>query len=151
MKKYLSYLSVLLLAFALVVIPNYVGDYNDQTVEKIYDKNGYYTSANDVATYIDQYKTLPKNFLTKKQAMDLGWLASENNLWSVSDKKSIGGDKFFNREKLLPQKAGRFYYEADIDYAGGKRSAKRIVYSNDGLIFYTKDHYDSFIQLYGEK
>ncbi|WP_276648398.1 ribonuclease domain-containing protein [Trichococcus flocculiformis] len=63
---------------------------------------------------------------------------------------SIGGDCFGNREGLLPKKSGRTYYEADIDYDGGYRGAERIVYSNDGLIFYTDDHYESFEQLYGE-
>ena len=61
---------------------------------------------------------------------------------------SIGGDKFGNREGLLPKEDGRQYYECDVNYQGGYRGAERIVFSNDGLIFYTDDHYNSFTQLY---
>jgi len=86
-------------------------------------------------------------FSVKNKASDLGWKASEGNLWKVTDKMSIGGDKFGNFEELLPKKSGRQYYECDINYKGGSRGAERIVYSNDGLIFYTKDHYKSFEQL----
>lgn len=80
--------------------------------------------------------------------MDLGWDAQEGNLWEVTDRMSIGGNRFGNREKQLPEADGRQYYEADVNYQGGYRGAERLVYSNDGLIFYTKDHYESFEQLY---
>ncbi len=150
MKKYLPYLFVVFIAFTFIVIPSY-NDSNKQTIiTNNLDKNGYYTNVNDVAAYINEYNKLPNNYITKNVAKDLGWLPSENNLWQVSHKKSIGGDKFYNREKLLPQKTGRIYYEADIDYNGKKRNAKRVVFSNDGLIFYTKDHYDTFTKLYGD-
>ena len=76
-------------------------------------------------------------------------MASKGNLWKVTKKMSIGGDRFGNNEGLLPKKSGRQYYECDIDYRGGSRGAKRIVYSNDGLIFYTADHYETFEQLAG--
>ena len=79
--------------------------------------------------------------------MDLGWVAAKGNLWKVTDKMSIGGDKFGNFEKLLPTQKGRQYYEADIEYKGGNRGAKRLVYSNDGLIYYTDDHYNTFEKL----
>ncbi len=74
--------------------------------------------------------------------------ADRGNLWDVTDEMSIGGDRFGNREGLLPDASGRKWYEADIDYDGGRRNAKRIVFSNDGLIYYTDDHYESFEQLY---
>lgn len=61
---------------------------------------------------------------------------------------SIGGDRFGNREGLLPDAEGRKWYECDINFSGGFRGAERIVYSNDGLIYYTSDHYESFTQLY---
>ncbi len=109
--------------------------------------DGRYTSKMEVAAYLYQFKKLPANFITKNKASDLGWKASEGNLWKVTDKMSIGGDKFGNFEELLPKKSGRQYYECDINYKGGSRGAERIVYSNDGLIFYTKDHYKSFEQL----
>ncbi len=114
-------------------------------------EDGYYTSKEELALYIHTYNKLPKNFISKKEARDLGWESSEGNLWNVSDEMSIGGDKFGNRERLLPIKDGRQYYECDVGYDGGYRGAKRIVYSNDGLIYYTEDHYESFILLYGDE
>lgn len=109
-----------------------------------------YSTKDEVAAYIHQFNELPPNYLTKDEAEALGWDNAEGNLWEVTDEMSIGGDFFGNREGLLPKKSGRTYYEADIDYDGGYRGAERIVYSNDGLIFYTDDHYESFEQLYGE-
>lgn len=109
-----------------------------------------YSSKEELALYIHTFEKLPKNFLTKNQARELGWDASKGNLWDVSDKMSIGGDFFGNREKLLPEAPKRQYFEADVNYQGGYRGPERLVYSNDGLIFYTGDHYDSFEQLYGE-
>ena len=111
-------------------------------------EDGEYTSKEEVALYIHLYNHLPGNYITKKEAQDLGWDSSLGNLNKVAPGKSIGGDKFGNREGLLPKKSGRVYYECDIDYDGGHRNAKRIVYSNDGLIFYTEDHYRHFEQLY---
>ncbi len=109
-----------------------------------------YSTKDEVAAYIHMFNELPPNYLTKDEAEALGWDNSEGNLWEVTDGMSIGGDVFGNREGLLPKTSGRTYYEADIDYDGGYRGAERIVYSNDGLIFYTDDHYESFEQLYGE-
>ncbi len=98
----------------------------------------------EVAGYLREHGELPPNFLTKKQAQELGWIASKGNLHEVAPGMSIGGDRFYNREKLLPEKKGRLYYECDIGYEGGMRGPQRLVFSNDGLIFYTGDHYDSF-------
>ena len=81
----------------------------------------------------------------------MGWAASEGNLWQVAPGMSIGGDRFGNREGLLPEAPGRQYYECDIDFDGKYRNEKRIVFSNDGLIYYTEDHYESFQLLYGEE
>ena len=111
-------------------------------------EDGAYTSKDDVALYIHTYGRLPSNFLTKKDAQARGWESSKGNLQTVAPGMSIGGDRFGNREGLLPDKKGRQYYECDIDYEGGRRNAKRIVFSDDGLIFYTDDHYVSFEQLY---
>lgn len=111
-------------------------------------EDGEYTTKEDVAEYLYLYKHLPSNFITKDDAKKLGWVSYEGNLWEVAPGKSIGGDYFGNMEGLLPKKSGREYYECDIDFEGGSRNAKRIVYSNDGLIFYTDDHYESFEQLY---
>ena len=106
-----------------------------------------YSSMEEVAFYIHENGQLPPNFITKKEAQDLGWVASEANLWEVAPGKSIGGDIFQNREGLLPEEKGRVYYECDIDYEGGRRGTKRIVFSSDGLIFYTDDHYSSFREI----
>lgn len=111
-------------------------------------EDGFYTSKEDVALYIHTFGHLPGNFLTKDKAEDLGWVSAEGNLWKVTDHMSIGGDYFGNYEKKLPQQKGRKYYECDINYNGGPRGAERIIFSNDGLIFYTEDHYNTFEQLY---
>lgn len=106
-----------------------------------------YSSAEDVAAYLKAYGELPENFITKAEAKDLGWVAEKGNLAEVAPGKSIGGDKFGNREGTLPKKSGRTYYECDINYKKGSRGAERIVYSNDGLIFYSKDHYKTFEEI----
>lgn len=112
------------------------------------EEDGRYTSKEEVALYIHTYGKLPSNFITKRDAQDLGWESREGNLWEVTDQMSIGGDRFGNYEGDLPTAKGRKYYECDINYEGGYRGDERIVYSNDGLIFYTDDHYETFEQLY---
>ena len=114
------------------------------------DEDGSYTTKEDVALYIYTYGKLPKNFMTKSEARDLGW--EGGSLERYAKGYCIGGDKFGNREGLLPKANGRQYYECDIDTLGASsRGAKRIVFSNDGLIYYTEDHYESFELLYGEE
>lgn len=113
--------------------------------------DGTYTSKEDVAAYIHEYGCLPSNFITKSEAQALGWDSSKGNLWSVAEGKSIGGDRFGNYEGYLPKAKGRVYYECDIGYDGGRRGPERIVFSNDGLIYYTEDHYNTFELLYGEE
>lgn len=107
-----------------------------------------YSTKDQVALYLHLYSELPVNYITKSQAKALGWVPKEGNLWEVTDHKSIGGDRFSNREGTLPKKKGRQYFECDIDYKGGTRGPKRLVFSNDGLIFYTSDHYKNFKRLY---
>lgn len=112
-------------------------------------EDGSYTSKDEVALYIHTYGHLPENYITKDEAYDLGW-QSEGTLDEVAPGKSIGGDYFGNYDGILPDKPGRDYHECDIDYVSGNRNAKRIVYSNDGNIYYTEDHYNSFEHLYGD-
>ena len=112
------------------------------------EETGIYTDKEQVAFYLHLYGRLPSNYISKKEAERLGWDSREGNLDEVAPGKSIGGGRFRNREGLLPEKKGRTYYECDIDYDGGYRGGKRIVYSNDGLIYYTEDHYNSFELLY---
>ena len=114
------------------------------------DEDGSYTSKEDVALYIHTYGRLPGNFISKKEAQALGW--SGGSLEPYAPGKCIGGSRFGNYEGLLPEKEGRTYTECDIDTLGAEsRGAKRIVFSNDGLIYYTGDHYESFELLYGEE
>ena len=115
------------------------------------EESGEYTSKEEVAAYLHEFGHLPDNFITKNEAKKLGWVNSEGNLDEVAPGKSIGGDYFGNYEGQLPEKKGRDYYECDIDYTGGYRSAKRIIYSDDGLIYYTEDHYQTFEQLYPQQ
>ncbi|MGP1485886.1 MAG: ribonuclease domain-containing protein [Campylobacter sp.] len=110
-----------------------------------------YTSKDEVASYIYKFSQLPPNFITKKQARSLGWDPQNNYLSDVAPQKSIGGDRFGNKERTLPDKDGRKWFECDIDYQSGKRNAKRIVFSNDGMIYYTPDHYKNFYLLFERK
>ena len=112
------------------------------------EKDGSYTTPEDVAEYIHTFGTLPDNFITKSEAKALGWDNKKGNLWDVADGKSIGGDHFGNYEGLLPEEKGRKYTECDVNYNGGYRGSERIIFSNDGLIYYTNDHYKTFTQLY---
>ena len=115
------------------------------------DENGSYTSKEDVALYIHTYGKLPGNFITKNEAKALGWSGNGNDLLEkYAPGKSIGGDYFGNYEGLLPKKKGRSYTECDIDTYNKVRGTKRIVFSNDGLVYYSEDHYENFELLYGE-
>lgn len=111
-------------------------------------EDGAYISKDEVASYLHIYGRLPDNYITKKEAQELGWDSKKGNLDEVAPGMSIGGSYFGNYEGLLPKKKGRKYYECDLEYGGGYRGAKRLIYSNDGLIFYTEDHYKTFEQLY---
>ena len=108
------------------------------------EKDGWYDSMEEVAIYLTFFDELPGNYLTKKEAQALGWDSKKGNLWDVADGCSIGGSRFGNYEGLLPDAKGRTWTECDIDFDGGYRNGKRIVFSSDGLIYYTADHYQSF-------
>ena len=113
-------------------------------------EDGEYSSKDDVALYIHTYGHLPSNFITKKQAEALGW--SGGSLEPYAPGKSIGGGYFGNYEGQLPDAKGRKWTECDINTQGKRsRGAERIVFSNDGLIYYTPDHYETFVLLYGEE
>ena len=152
--KFARWLALLLTAMVLLsgcaLLEAPVQQPTAEVTQAAISENGAYSSKDEVAEYLHEFGHLRPNYLTKKEAQDLGWVASKGNLWEVAPGKSIGGDRFGNREGLLPEAPGRKYYECDIDFDGSYRNAKRIIYSNDGLIFYTEDHYESFQQLYGE-
>jgi ribonuclease T1 len=103
----------------------------------------------DVGAFVETIESLnrtgrlPPRYAAKKEAESLGWKPG-SDLCRVAPGKSIGGDRFGNREKRLPEVSGRRWYEADLDFACGRRGAKRLVYSSDGLRFVTVDHYESF-------
>lgn len=152
--KFVRWLALLLTAMVLLsgctLLEAPVQQPTAEVTQAAISESSAYSSKDEVAEYLHEFGHLPPNYLTKKEAQDLGWVTSKGNLWEVALGKSIGGDRFGNREGLLPEAPGRKYYECDIDFDGSYRNAKRIIYSNDGLIFYTEDHYESFQQLYGE-
>ena len=116
-------------------------------VETSVKQDGHYTDKDHVAAYIHEFKKLPSNYITKAEATKLGW-KEKGTLDKVAPGKSIGGDHFGNFEKQVPDKQGRSWKECDIDYVKGNRGAKRIVFSNDGLIYYSDSHYKDFVKMY---
>ena len=138
MKKLIKILSVLSLLLIMIT---------GCSKQKTLDQDEWYYSKDDVSLYLYTYHELPDNYITKQEAYDLGWNSKEGNLWEVAEGKCIGGDRFLNYEGLLPKQEGRQYYECDVDYQGGYRNEKRLIYSNDGLIYYTEDHYESFEEI----
>lgn len=114
-------------------------------------EDGFYSSRDEVALYIHVYGKLPQNFITKAKAREYGWEGGSVEKYT-QEGYCIGGDRFGNYEGLLPEKDGRKYTECDIDTVGkSSRGAKRIIFSNDGLIYYTDNHYKTFTLLYGEE
>ena len=110
-------------------------------------EDGVYDSKEEVALYIHLYGHLPSNYITKQQAEALGWPGGALEPYAAG--KCIGGNRFGNYEGRLPDAKNRKWTECDVDTLGAKsRGAKRIIFSNDGLIYYTADHYESFERLY---
>lgn len=142
----LMMLALLLCSWAMgeALVDGDVAVTGELLVEYGYD----YISDEEVALYLHAFEELPPNYITKNEARDLGWDGNGNHLWQLSYGYSIGGDKFGNREGLLPKAKGRQYYECDVNFDDGKRGAERLVFSNDGLIYYTADHYNSFELVY---
>lgn len=99
-------------------------------------QGGKYTSMEEVGAHIYLYHCLPSNYVTKNNF--------KKSNYTSTNMLSVGGNRFYNKEEHLPTASGRTYTECDIDYRGGNRNAKRIVFSSDWLIFYTSDHYDTF-------
>lgn len=149
-KKLLALLMIVVMAIGTLTgcVPSDSGSGSASSTAAIAE-DGSYTSKEDVALYLHTYGHLPDNYITKDEARALGW-QSKGTLDEVAPGKSIGGDYFGNYEGILPDEPGREYHECDIDYVSGNRNAKRIVYSNDGNIYYTEDHYNTFEHLYGD-
>ena len=112
------------------------------------DPNGTYDSKKDVALFIVTYGRLPNNYITKSQAEALGWSGNGSDpIRLYAPGKCIGGDRFYNKEGLLP--SGYTYYECDIGVLGANsRGAQRLVYTKTGIVYYTSNHYESFTRLY---
>lgn len=168
MKKLLSALLALVLAFSLgfgalpaqasglddlFELLDLFGDMDayEHYGEEEEEQQGPIIEPQAIADYLFEHGELPDNFITKNEARKLGWDSSYNYVSDVAPGYSIGGDKFGNYEGILPKKKGRQYYECDCYYTEGKRSAYRIVFSNDGLVYYTEDHYNTFTQLFPSK
>ena len=97
--------------------------------------------------WLKNYQRLQDNYISKEDALDSGWIPKEGNFDDIFPGKAIGGRVYYNRNGHLPSASGRVWYEADINYSGGFRGVERILYSNDGLIFVTYDHYESFAEV----
>lgn len=100
------------------------------------------TEEKNVVSYVKANKKLPPYYITKSEARNFGWVASKGNLCEVLPGKAIGGDKFSNQQKLLP--VGNQYFEADVNYSCGRRNADRIVFTKNGEVYLTKNHYKTF-------
>lgn len=109
------------------------------------------TDPQQIVNYLSIYGELPENFITKNEAKALGWDSRYNYVGDVAPGKSIGGDRFGNYEGLLPEKKGRTWYECDANYRGKKRGAQRVLFSSDGLYYYTDDHYQTFTEMFPEE
>ena len=108
-------------------------------------EDGQYCTVDEVAAYIKEYHKLPSNYITKKQARELGWQGGP--LKKYAPGKSIGGDVFTNRQHVLPDSDYK-YIECDINANGTSRGAERIVYnSGDFKVYYTDDHYNTFKEI----
>ncbi len=106
------------------------------------------TDPRSIADYLFSHgMRLPDNFITKNEARSLGWDSRENYVSDVAPGKSIGGDHFGNYDEKLPVGKGISYREADCYYTKGKRNAYRVIYSSDGRVWYTEDHYNTFVEL----
>ena len=106
----------------------------------------YYYDLENVVLYLEAYDELPPNYITKNEARELGW--EGGSVEKYREGAAIGGDSFGNREGLLPEADGRRYIECDIDTDGyDSRGSRRLVFSNDGLYFYTSDHYETFSEV----
>jgi len=100
------------------------------------------TNESTVINFVKSHHELPDYYITKSEAKKQGWIPSKGNLCDVLPGNAIGGDNFSNREKTLP-KNGK-YYEADVNYNCGNRNADRIVFTKNGDVWLTKNHYKTF-------
>ena len=146
MKRKFLMLAALLLALLLALTGCGTAEKSPRAAETPAESSGPIIEPQAIADYLFEHGELPENFITKREAQALGW--DRNYLSDVAPGMSIGGDHFGNYEGQLPRAKGRKYYECDANYTGGRRGPERIVYSNDGHVWYTKDHYQTFTELF---
>lgn len=93
------------------------------------------------------FNQLPPYYIPIADARAAGWKARKGNLATVAPNRMLTKGIYNNDDGHLPDAAGRIWYEADINYTSGRRGLERILYSNDGLVFITRDHYVTFIEV----
>lgn len=149
MKRILALLTALILMQTAAVLAEVIcEDGIAMTDACIVEYGCDYYSADEVALYLHAFRELPPNYITRNQALDMGWDREAGNLWEAAYGCAIGGDVFLNLEGLLPDDGERQWYECDVNYSGGYRGWERLCFSSDGLIYYTGDHYGSFEPVY---
>lgn len=108
------------------------------------------TDVQSIADYLFANGCLPDNFMTKKEAQALGWPGGDLSRYAPG--MSIGGDHFGNYEGILPkydEKGKKItYHECDVNYTRGSRGADRVVFSSNGHVYYTADHYNTFTEIF---
>jgi len=107
-------------------------------------------SFNGADWWIKHKGRLPSYYMNKEQAQSIGWQKTKGNsswLSSIAPGRMLGGNIYRNDDGHLPEAPGRIWYEADINYRSGNRNSERLLYSNDGLIFVTYDHYHTFAEV----
>ncbi len=140
----LFYFTIIGLLLIAVIILGYRNATNHLDTEQFNIRH--LSSEQVVVPYLKKNHRLPDYYITKKEARKSGWKPEKGNLCQVLPGKIIGGDVFSNRQNAVPSQKGRKWFEADLDYNCGNRGAHRVVFSNDGLIFVTYDHYNTFEQ-----
>ncbi|WP_428946150.1 ribonuclease domain-containing protein [Pantoea sp. FN060301] len=138
----------LIIAVIFAVVATYMGlrqseqqtlPQNDTATER--ESISELTRQERVTRYLQQHRQLPPYYLKKQEARRRGWQSEKGNLCDILPGKAIGGDRFHNREAHLPASQGRKWFEADVNYHCGRRGSERLLYSSDGLIYLTRDHY----------
>lgn len=137
------------LAVALLLLAASAGFANDDAALGAFARKAGLVDVDGFTTAIqslDRTGKLPARYATKAEAEKLGWRPGRD-LCKAAPGRAIGGDRFMNRERQLPDRPNRVWREADLDYACGPRGPKRLVYSSDGLKFVTVDHYKTYLEV----
>lgn len=116
-------------------------------VESVIAGNATKDGTNGADWWIKNYGVLPDYYISEEELKKLGWTWGKSPVKFAPGKMYCGGVYNNNKEGHLPHKIGRIWYEADINYYDGKRNRHRILWSNDGLIFVTYDHYHTFYEI----